>query len=322
MKILIITPQRLNGVYFHRQIYPHTTMVDIYDDVKIVISDSTLKFSDEEFSTFDIMHVSYSYNETYAIDRALRMGVKLAVDVDDYWILGDLHELKATYKKLDWTNKFKTIMGKADFVTTTTELLAEKIRDFGKDVVVLPNGLHTTEDYGKPVENKELVLGWVGGNTHTIDLSMIQHIKNGLKHPVFIPDMYKQVFGNLFNYYQNQGIPYYLDLYNKFDIILAPLVSNNFNKFKSPLKLVEAGFYGKPLLISNVEPFLPHLKHGENCLIVRKHSDWAKGLKKLRSPELREYLGQNLRKYVEQNFDIEKITSKRYEFYKKCLTSP
>ncbi len=320
MKILTMIPERRNGVYFHRQIYPHSTMADLFSDVEIIFTDSTIQFSDKALKTFDIIHISYSFADDFTMDRAKRLGIKIIIDVDDYWVLGDQHELQETYKKLDRTKVIKEVIHKADAITTTTETLAKKIRAINSNVCVLPNSLHTTDEYYKPVKHDELVLGWVGGNTHTPDLSMIQHIQNGLGYITLIPNIYEQIFSKRFSYYPNLGIPSYLDLYNELDIVLAPLVKNDFNKFKSPLKLVEAGFYKKPLIISDVEPFSEHLEHGVNCLVARKHSDWAKNIKKLRSPELREKLGQNLRNYVEKHFDIEKISKKRYEYYKEiCL---
>ena len=72
--------------------------------------------------------------------------------------------------------------------------------------------------------------------------------------------------------------------YSNFDISLAPIKKHVFNRMKSQLKVIEAGFYKKALIASNVGPYTIDLKHamknGEftdgNALLVdekRNHSD-------------------------------------------------
>jgi len=79
----------------------------------------------------------------------------------------------------------------------------------------------------------------------------------------------------------------YAKNYSKFDISLAPIKNHIFNRVKSQLKVIEAGFYKKALIASNVGPYTIDLKHalknGEfvdgNALLVeetRNHSDWSK----------------------------------------------
>ena len=87
--------------------------------------------------------------------------------------------------------------------------------------------------------------------------------------------------------------------YSKFDISLAPIKNHIFNRMKSQLKVIEAGFYKKALIASEVGPYtidLVHcLKNGEfneegNAILIpesRNHSDWSKAIKKLvQNPEM------------------------------------
>jgi glycosyltransferase involved in cell wall biosynthesis len=100
---------------------------------------------------------------------------------------------------------------------------------------------------------------------------------------------------------------------------------------KSQLKVIEAGFYKKALIASNIGPYTIDLKHamknGEftdgNALLVdevKNHSDWAKYIKKLvDSPEMVTELGERLYETVKDTYDLNKVSDKRAEFYKSLI---
>jgi len=119
--------------------------------------------------------------------------------------------------------------------------------------------------------------------------------------------------------------------YAKFDISLAPIKNHVFNRMKSQLKVIEAGFYKKALIASNVGPYTIDLKHamknGEftdgNALLVdevRSHSDWAKHIKKLvENPDMVKELGLRLYDTVKDTYDLNKVSDKRAQFYKSLI---
>jgi glycosyltransferase involved in cell wall biosynthesis len=100
---------------------------------------------------------------------------------------------------------------------------------------------------------------------------------------------------------------------------------------KSQLKVIEAGFYKKALIASNVGPYTIDLKHamknGEftdgNALLVdevKNHSDWAKNIKKLvDNPNMITDLGERLYETVSQKYDLNIVTKTRAEFYKSLI---
>lgn len=119
--------------------------------------------------------------------------------------------------------------------------------------------------------------------------------------------------------------------YSNFDISLAPIKNHVFNRMKSQLKVIEAGFYKKAIIASNVGPYTIDLKHamknGEftdgNALLVdevRNHSDWAKNIKKLvDNPNMITDLGERLYETVSQRYDLNIVTKTRAEFYKSLI---
>lgn len=100
---------------------------------------------------------------------------------------------------------------------------------------------------------------------------------------------------------------------------------------KSQLKVIEAGFYKKALIASNLGPYTIDLKHclknGEfvdgNALLVeenRNHSDWAKFIEKLvKNPNLAKDMGERLYETVKDKYDLNVVTKARAEFYKSIL---
>jgi len=120
--------------------------------------------------------------------------------------------------------------------------------------------------------------------------------------------------------------------YSKFDISLAPIKNHIFNRMKSQLKVIEAGFYKKALIASEIGPYtidLVHcLKNGEfndngNAILIpesRNHSDWSKSIKKLvQNPEMITELGERLYNTVKDKYDLNKVTDERASWYKSLI---
>ena len=123
-------------------------------------------------------------------------------------------------------------------------------------------------------------------------------------------------------------ISQYARNYSKFDISIAPIKNHMFNQVKSQLKVIEAGFYKKALIASEVGPYTIDLKHAlkngqftdGNALLVpesRNHSDWSKNIKKLiDNPSMIVDLGERLYETVKDTYDLKTVTKARAEWYK------
>ena len=121
--------------------------------------------------------------------------------------------------------------------------------------------------------------------------------------------------------------------YNLFDISMAPLKEHMFNKVKSQLKVIEAGFHKKALIAQNYGPYqidcVNLFEYGGginekgNAILVdtrKNHKDWYKSLKKLNdNPELIDLLQNNLYDTVKDKYHINTVTKTRAEFYKTIV---
>ena len=143
------------------------------------------------------------------------------------------------------------------------------------------------------------------------------------------------------DYVSNKELPYvrvwtkpvtsYAMNYSKFDISLAPIKNHIFNRMKSQLKVIEAGFYKKALIASEIGPYTIDLKHclkngnfvDGNAMLVpehRNHSDWSKHIKKLvQNPNLITDMGERLYETVKDKYDLNNVTKDRAEFYKSLI---
>jgi glycosyltransferase involved in cell wall biosynthesis len=123
----------------------------------------------------------------------------------------------------------------------------------------------------------------------------------------------------------------YASNYSKFDISLAPIKNHIFNRVKSQLKVIEAGFYKKAIIASEVGPYTIDLKHGlkdgkftdGNALLVkdsRNHSDWSSNIKKLvDNPNMIIDMGERLYETVKDTYDLSNVTRKRADWYKEIV---
>lgn len=110
--------------------------------------------------------------------------------------------------------------------------------------------------------------------------------------------------------------------YNLFDISLIPLVNDKYNCCKSQLKIIEAGFFKKAIIASDVSPYQIDIKHGVNGFLVKEGSskDFTFYAKKLiNEPSLREEMGNNLYETVKDKYNLKNVTKSRGDWYKTLI---
>lgn len=128
----------------------------------------------------------------------------------------------------------------------------------------------------------------------------------------------------------------YAKNYNLFDISLAPIEENTFNKVKSQLKVIEAGFHKKAILAQDFGPYKidlvdayhkPATKHDVSTIDLEKgnaflisssknHKQWYQHLKRLiNNPEYIKILGDNLYNTVSASYSMDVVTKQRRNIY-------
>jgi glycosyltransferase involved in cell wall biosynthesis len=349
---------------------------------------------------YQIVHfhrsIGQDYDKSVEFIKQLRsMGIIVIGDIDDYWLPTKEHPIHQLIIQNKMHEKIVANLKAAEHVITTTELFANEIRKFNKNVIVLPNAIDPIDSqFNEPTLQSEKVrIGWLGGSSHLHDLklldgmvSKLSPLQNKLQYYVCGFDTrgsiteinqqtgersqrpirpeetvwvkYEQIFTDNYkiitpkyksyletftendypgveneNYVRvwTRPVTTYAKNYSKFDISLAPIKNHIFNRMKSQLKVIEAGFYKKALIASNVGPYTIDLKHAlkngqftdGNALLVNEnnnHSDWAKNIKKLvENPNFITDLGERLYETVKDTYDLNRVTTERASFYKSLI---
>jgi glycosyltransferase involved in cell wall biosynthesis len=149
----------------------------------------------------------------------------------------------------------------------------------------------------------------------------------------FTQEEYPNIANEPYRRVWTKPISTYATNYNLFDISLAPLEENIFNKVKSQLKVIEAGFHHKAIIAQDFGPYKIDLKNAivygggfdetANGVLIdskKNHKDWYAAIKKLvNNPEIVKTLQENLNETVKNTYSMEKVTNERRELYLNLL---
>jgi len=144
---------------------------------------------------------------------------------------------------------------------------------------------------------------------------------------------YENVSNEPYRRVWTKPITSYASNYNLFDISLAPLKESMFNKVKSQLKVIEAGFHKKALVAQDFGPYQIDVVNsynrggeinsdGNGFLIdtTKNHKFWYKHLKYLvENPDMITKLGENLYNTVNGKYDMRSVCEMRRDLYKKLV---
>ena len=334
MNILIQLTKDFKGCGFYRLFQPHNHLCKNYP-VKVTANtgfwkSDNQKYSDAELKQFDIIVWHKGVFELEDIKKAKQLGIKTVIDFDDHWVLNPEHSLSGSWVKNNTPVKMHKALLYADYITCTTDILADAIYPHNKNVCVLPNAMDMNYEGCKVQrkEEKEFCFGYLGGHFHYRDVSLLRNLRisGNFRMRLFgydgtyVYDHYAKILEGNGNFDVFKGLPIYSypQFYNLMDCSLVPLENNNFNRYKSELKLIEAGFFKKAVIVSNVHPYKKVINK-ENCLTVINSVDWSRHAQSLiDNPNQAKDLGEALYESV-KHYNIDIVNKKRYNFYKDVL---
>lgn len=146
----------------------------------------------------------------------------------------------------------------------------------------------------------------------------------GIDDP-FVDEPYRRMW--------TRDISSYATHYENVDVLLAPLKENDFNKMKSQLKEIEAGFTNTALVAQNFGAYTIDLiqfkerggtinENGTAMLVDprKNHKDWKKDIDLLAAhPEYVEMLKKNLHVFVKDKYHLGTVCKQRVEEYKRIV---
>ena len=272
---------------------------------------------------------------------------RIVVDIDDYWVLYPHHYMYHTWNKQKYGEQMIAAIKIADAVTCTTDLLRDKIVQYNKNVHVIPNAFPFGEGQfnSEKIRTEQMRFIYAGVTSHFWDIKELsipfQKINTStLTHPYeFVLAGYseaneatKQMWtkmersfnlnGKLKNYRRVNGLPIdnYMNLYGHSDVSLIPLESNNFNRFKSNLKIIEAGCKYNPAICSNVSPYSDEVP-GVGVMYANNAREWAEHIKYCtQNPSFVFDMGQKLGIHVRTAYSLERVNEYRKQLFDHLIS--
>lgn len=263
------------------------------------------------------------YTEAF-ISFAIARGNIIIYDADD--LIYRVNNKIRTNAGLKDFNKYSILRGKAmlkcDVVTVSTEYLANKAREFHKDVRVVRNALskdisiltQRVYEEKKSLESKTISIGYFSGSqAHDRDFVLVEKTLLRLLRErddvkvilagklTFSKEFYS--FGQKFIWHEFLPYSQFIGLYRDIDINLIPLeVEDEFCQGKSELKYIEAGACGVVSVASATDTYKCVIITGENGILI-KHNEWYEELIKLiNSPKFRKKLGERAHRNVIEKY--------------------
>jgi glycosyltransferase involved in cell wall biosynthesis len=252
----------------------------------------------------DLVHC---YRRTDRIDDLRRLsarGVAISFDNDDNHAAAEVSDGASgleghRYNKAIFRDVLKAAR-LADLTTTPNELLAERYRSAGaENVAVIENHLERGMfGFGLKSKHQGVVVGWVAGREHKLDLERIP-VADALKRLLEVhPELRVLTVGVPLplrsDRYEHVVEVDFLDLLkvtSRMDIGIAPLADTAFNRCRSNVKLKEYGSGGTPWLASPVGPYR-ELGENQGGMLVADE-DWLSAIDALiRKPRMRKRLAK------------------------------
>lgn len=198
-----------------------------------------------------------------------------------------------------------------DRFVTPSPVLADIYGRFCSDVKVVPNFIERAKwGHFSPsrLKSRKPRVGWGGGASHTGDLEMMLPVIKALYKEVdwvfygMCPETLRPYVQEFHRPTSIESYPAKLASLN-LDLALAPLESNLFNESKSPLRILEYGILGYPVICSDILPY----RGGFPVMLAQNTAQsWIEAIRHAISDrDALTVQGNELRKHINKNWILE-----------------
>lgn len=277
------------------------------------------------------------------------IGFKYVVDMDDYFQLFPGHYLQYHWINNKTTENLIRIIRNADIVTTTNEVLAGKIAEYNKKIVIIPNALpfdtgqftlkteadnsmtrfiyaagashaHDTMILHEPLHLLNRIRTFTDNRAYEIKLAGVEAInpqhRAQWEYMTSLVSLDGKMTGR--GYYKQAGarpVTDYMPLYDFSDVALAPLQDNEFNTCKSNLKTLEAGAKGIPIITSAIHPY-ENIKDSDYIVSCDSPAEWFNEMKyMIDNPSFRREFGAMLAEHVREHYQLKDANELRRQLF-------
>lgn len=229
----------------------------------------------------------------------------------------------------------------SDGIIVSTPYLKDVYSEFNENIYVVPNSIDCQKWDNAPKKKKSGIrIGWVGSGSHSKDLELLDKV-----FPAIL-ERNKDAQFVICSYFQDDlsALPEFLlnrkgvKIVNKwspilkypahvaaqdFDIGLAPLVDNKFNRGKSNLRWLEYSALGIPCVASNVGHFAETVKDGVDGFLARDGAEITRKIQVLiDDSKLRKKMGRAAHARIAKDFNVDKNLDIYIDAIEDCLSRP
>lgn len=265
------------------------------------------------------------------LDRILSSGKPVYYEIDDFLL--DVPRSHPLFHNFQRTAPFiREFLPEVNLVTVTTEALRERIASYNPNTVTIPNFIDESA-IAQPfsaVSSDQTIIAYMGSPTHGQDLELVEDVLFKIRDK-FGPAVAFNFWGCAGTRLAQLGrvIPFddsyasFLKTLGKvhFDIGLAPLADNAFNRCKSNIKWLEYSAYGRAGVYSDLEPYRDSVEHGKTGMFAGNDPrEWFDALEFLIThPAERKAMGRAARKEAFARFGLSKGAQRYLDVYKSLL---
>jgi len=326
MKILFAQAD-FGGCGFYRILQPAAFLQFVlHHQVKVAFRYKSI----EDMSSYDLLVMQRQDNPKIA--EAVRMlqshNKKVVYEIDDdLWHVHPDNE-SSSY----WTNEkiaaAEAIIQVCDAVTTSSEPLAELLRQHNKNVFVIQNYIPEVTPLAK--FEAPIRIGWSGSVSHRADFNddIIKALKDIKKkyrdriELVFCGWIPEGLVGHVTFFEPVQPMDY-LGFLNqlRLHIGIMPCADIKFNECKSNLKFLEYSITKTASIASSIYPYVNTITDNMGILIKdESYKGWYEAIDRLiEDAELRNRMANNAYEFVKNNYLMMKNIGKIEKIYQEIL---
>ena len=283
-------------------------------------------------TTHIVFNSVYTYSagkQQEMLDFCKSQGVKVILDLDDYWRFPKTHSKYNEHKKNNYSNEVEFCIKNADIVWCASKELLKISKKINSNSHYIPNAVDSTFSE-KPRKNSNRV-GYVGSAVNhledikllAIGLKKLSAIQLPLPHSLTVgwcgwqnycdkSQEARKIIELAGQHFVAEYLPpnLYTWHYRHLDVAIAPLQKKIFNNYKSNLKAIEAGAMGCVFICSDSIVY-EEFSHNVNCIKVKK-DEWDQAILSVaKNPDKTYKLASALQSYVLENYNAEKVAKMR-----------
>lgn len=256
------------------------------------------------------------------IEIARLEGLPYVVDYDDAWF----HRYENHWLSPLLGHKVDAVMRVAHTVVAGNDYLARRARLAGaRHVEIVPTAIDLDRyaDLPEAWPGRALTVGWIGIPLNAHYLTMIEPALRAVSatgpvelHIVGapVPPAFAGIPVTSFSWTEDTEI----SRIGQFDVGVMPLHDTPWERGKCAYKLLQVMAAGKPVIASPVGANRQVVRHGINGFLADTIEEWTEALRKLADPALRQRMGAEARRTVEEQYSTAIVTPRLAEILSKA----